>query len=111
MEYKFHVGQKVVCIDDDKTPPAGHVVLTDMIFPVIGRIYTIREIRLGAVGNMPCVALDEIPFQVVEVLVDNEVKVGDVVFNAEAFRPLVSRKTDISIFKAMLNPKHEAVPA
>jgi hypothetical protein len=111
MECKFHVGQKVVCIDDDKTPPAGHVVLSDMIFPVIGKIYTVSEIRIGTVGNMPCIALAEIPFQLVEVLVDNEIRVGDVVFNASAFRPLVDRKTDISIFKAMLAPQTEQVPA
>jgi len=111
MECKFHVGQKVVCIDDDKIPPAGHVVLSDMIFPVIGKIYTVSEIMIGAVSNMPCIALAEIPFQLVEVLVGNEVRVGDVVFNASSFRPLVVRKADISIFMAMLAPKTEQVTA
>lgn len=108
---QFHVGQKVVCIDDDKVPPAGHIVLTDFVIPEKGKIYTIRRTLLGKVGNVPCVLLDEIPDQVVEVLAHGVLRTGDVIFNAVCFRPLVTRKTDISCFTDMLKPKTVEVAA
>jgi hypothetical protein len=111
MTCNFHVGQKVVCIDDNDSPPKGHQVLTVMVLPKVGKVYTVREVLTGVVGGSPCVLLQEIPDQIVEVLSNGVHRVGTIVFYAHAFRPLVERKTDISIFKAMLTPKTEQVAA
>lgn len=89
----FRVGQKVVCVDDDPHGDNG-------IFPTKGKIYTIAwsgQWRHPAYGDTnPCVHLVEIKrpaskqiFCVVPYL-------------ASRFRPVAERKTDISIFKAML---------
>lgn len=107
----FRIGQKVVCINDDRTPPAGHQVLSPMILPDVGKVYTVRNVLPGHVSGVPCIALDEIPDQQVDVLVHGVLRIGDLVFTAEAFRPVVDKKTDISIFKAMLTPSKQGVPA
>jgi hypothetical protein len=40
-----------------------------------------------------------------------DVSHGPVWHHSSGFRPIVERDTDISIFKAMLNPSHEQVSA
>jgi hypothetical protein len=69
-----------------------------------GRIYTIRKVsadyqaafwkRHPRFNGGPVVWLYEVQDRVL----------GDAPYNARRFRPVVERKTDISIFKAMLNP-------
>lgn len=80
----FQVGQKVVCVDDSP----GELGPTSV---KRGSIYTVSRVYLdsGQIGiclaeAKPCHAL-----------------LG---FWARRFRPIVSRKTDISIFKRMLTP-------
>lgn len=107
----FHVGQKVVCVSDDTKAPAGHKVLTPIILPVIGKIYTIRHLMVGHVDSKPCVLVDEIPDQTVEVLVHGVLLVGSIVFDASAFRPLVTRPTSISIFTDILKTQRTGVDA
>ena len=104
MKCNFHVGQKVVCVELEKLYPDGVEPLEEPCQPIVGKVYTIREVLIGLVGQVPCVKLVEIPDQRINVLVHGELLHGDVVFDAVGFRPLVTRKTDISIFKAMLNP-------
>lgn len=90
----FYVGQKVVCVEGGKAnepPPRA----------VTGAIYTISEVfRLG-------------PYTMLQFV---EMRYGGEFgwlpgFAAEYFRPITERKTDISIFKAMLNPSKQEVTA
>jgi len=76
----FRVGQKVVCVDAN--PRNGHVSnLTE------GAVYTVRAFGPSKDGS-PGISLDEIyhPFP----------------FYQDRFRPVVERKTDISVFTKML---------
>lgn len=92
MECKFHVGQPVVCIDGmweyvDFVPSAANPN------PKLGEVYTVSAI---------------VPFR--DGIYISVIGLEDY-YEQEAFRPLVTRKTDISIFTAMLTPKTEQVPA
>lgn len=87
----FRVGQKVVCVDAMPKPTNSlgmHGLAEKMI-------YTIRRISGGSVwleeilrpsGWAVCRLFAECPY------------------DARRFRPLVERKTDISVFTALLNP-------
>jgi hypothetical protein len=97
--YDFHVGQKVVCVDAQPNPRA----LPTMDGLQEGQIYHIRwfgemthktwgtfiGIRVQEIFRQPAWAGDTI----------------DLPYNARRFRPLVEKKTDISIFKKMERPK------
>lgn len=106
MECKFDVGQKVVL-----ARPFGYSSLyraeeDGVTLPVKGVVYTIREfddqrsagfelaLRVNEITNVPHYSNGLEPSFVVSL-----------------FEPVVERKTDISIFKAMLNPSKEGVPA
>lgn len=83
----FHVGQKVVCVDDK--PFNGGL---DGL--IAGNIYTIRgfgECMSGPLG-----------IRLVELL--RPKPANDMPYLARRFRPIIERKTDISIFTAMLTP-------
>lgn len=91
----FRVGQKVVCVDaDGDFLPSGQIEE--------GRVYTIREVGLTVT--------DEGGLRLVEVDLSAPGYVGrhsrkpvrDNFYRASRFRPVVERKTDISIFTAML---------
>lgn len=96
----FHVGQKVVRI-------GGNAITTvPAIYPEIGQVYTIRAIDNHGSGHV-LIRLQEI---------DNSHMVpqyGSIEpgFQAQFFRPIVTSKTDISIFKAMLTPSKQPVAA
>lgn len=84
----FHVGQKVVCVNADHSQ-----VLVE------GRVYTVESVF----GQVLPTALGK---------KDTGVSLHEVFptrsglgFAASRFRPVVERKTDISIFQAMLEPK------
>lgn len=88
----FRVGQKVCCIididawhdiNDGRAPLCG---------PRKGAVYVVVEIVTMPIG--PCLGFGEWP---------------GAVWNQEGFRPLVEKKTDISIFTALLNPSREPV--
>ena len=83
----FRVGQKVVCISEDKTRILKR-----------GRVYTIASVRWisDAESYNPGlgVTVAETPTRE-----DDE---WCAEFRAERFRPIVERKTDISIFTKML---------
>ena len=96
----FHVGQKIVCVDDDvfEGDPQRRLFT--------GQIYTVaRTYPQGSTsGNtkrygpgVPCIDLLEVQ------------RVDHVPYAAARFRPVVERKTDISIFQAMLSPSDERV--
>lgn len=100
----FYVGQKVVCI---RASFSGlrRVTLHDL---VERQIYTVRDTFLATDGT-PCVRLQEIcnPRRFNR----RRAAMWEPGYKTERFRPVVERKTDISIFKAMLNPSDERVTA
>jgi hypothetical protein len=107
----LRVGMKVVCINDDIQCPAGCVLLSGFSSVTKGVVYTVRAVGFGAVTRVAIIRLVEIPDQWVDVLVSGQMKRGDVVFEAAAFRPVVDRKTDISSLTALLNTSKSPVLA
>lgn len=87
----FRVGQKVVCISDDWF--CQHPI----VFPIKGRIYTVRGKNLE-----PHNAVSPVGLYLVEI-VNTVFGARENAFDAEGFRPLVEKKTDISIFTHMLS--------
>jgi len=87
----FRVGQKVVCVDASPITPGSIFTGAQE-----GGIYTVRWV--GPYEDEPCIRLQETQR-------DCWVRgVRDLPYRSCRFRPLVERKTDISIFKALLNP-------
>lgn len=85
------VGDKVVCVE------VGWSDAVDEIVPEFGRVYTIRDIevdwdgvffKLSEIKNEPTWYSDGF---------------FECVFEAENFRPVQPRQTDISIFTRLLN--------
>lgn len=94
----FRVGQKVVCINGAFSSEWDQIGNK----PVERGIYTVRAVTICTFGShvdVPCILLEE---------VKNPIKrwrdgsTMECPFAQKRFRPLVERKTDISIFKAML---------
>lgn len=90
--HDWHVGQRIVCIDDDLLDARTGVVINPNPNPIVrGSIYTIVKIA----GEDPflrrhgCVA-----FLLAEV--------SSIWFTSTCFRPV--RKTDISVFEKLLAP-------
>ena len=105
----FYVGQKVVCIDDGSDekyniPREDMEYWGDLDGLTRGHVYTVRA--LGAWGEYATgnVWLVEI---VRPLDCDYSLQFGEAPFAAARFRPVVERKTDISIFTAMLNTKNQ----
>jgi hypothetical protein len=90
----FHIGQKVVCVD-----AKGTKNLTK------GAVYTINSFDSGP-------GLWRGQLMEFGILL-NEAKPnpGDVAFAPVRFRPVVERRTDISVFTAMLNDAKRMQPA
>ena len=90
----FHVGQKVVCIDDDWAIQEYQRQWVPNV-PAKGAVYTISEIT-----NLPqdygcSLRLVELP---------NPIPPWDDIarFSVTRFRPVVERKTDITVFEEIL---------
>jgi len=84
----FRSGMKVVCVDDD-----GQACSSGDRPVRLGAIYTVRD-AFDFFGE-PAVRLEEI------------MNPRDRAYHAYRFRPIVSRKTDISCFTVLLNPSKE----
>lgn len=97
----WHVGMKVVCIDIPWPAHAADCAAKGCRFPEPGRIYTIREIGVAKDDGKVYVRLCEIVNPRVN---QRPWPAGEPRFGARRFRPLVSRKTDISVFQQMLSP-------
>jgi hypothetical protein len=81
----FHKGQRVVCVDDSINPIYGPNSLKS------GDVYTVAWCGVWWDGIAVCVC--------------EVTQTAEVPFRYERFRPVIERKTDISIFTAMLKPK------
>lgn len=91
----FRVGQKVVCVDDRHC--FGDLVK--------GGVYTVAnvsvDIKYSLAGTF-CTGIE---------LVETKPDGPFLDFAASRFLPVVERKTDISVFRAMLNTSHEKLGA
>lgn len=107
MSCKFHVGQKVACVDGWVHDGGGY---GDEIGPVEGQVYTIRDI-----GFLNAITPDMLVVRLLEIRNTERYYRGaglyETSFRASRFRPVVTRKSDISVFKAMLKPSKKRVPA
>ncbi len=92
----FQIGQKVVCVD--------------VSIKKRGRIPVTQHIKKNGIYTIRAVGRDTVYFESEEQMVWlQEVRRSnytheDAPFHAARFRPLVEKKTDISIFKKMLIP-------
>lgn len=91
----FHVGQKVVCINDNFNGGFG-----DETDPVKGGIYTIRDIRPWRNGHDAGFLF----FEINNLARHYEGGFMECSYNVKKFKPLEERKTDISSLVALLNP-------
>lgn len=98
----FRVGQKVVCVD------ASGWRRGIFIYPEQGEKYTVRDVEPNAHGVL-CIRVEEIS-QPAALSADMSMYC-EPLFRASRFRPLIEKKTDISIFTAMLNPSKRRVEA
>jgi hypothetical protein len=94
----FRVGQKVVCVsdhacDDPRLLPGGEYVPN---WPSVGAVYTVRGLRDGPVR--PHLLLEEV-INPERFFAEGVYEMG---WNPTRFRPVVERKTDISIFTDIL---------
>lgn len=92
----FHIGQKVVCINDEWYHPPSPFAISK---PRLGVVYRIRAIEHCLIADATYLLLDE----VINPIVPGFRNEPD--FLATCFRPIVEKKTDISVFTAMLNQK------
>jgi hypothetical protein len=90
----FRVGQKVVCI----TAPRKNGNWSGLHPSVKGRIYTVRETYTSPYNGKLSLRFEE---HINPICPCWDIECG---YTAERFRPIVERKTDISIFTAMLRP-------
>jgi hypothetical protein len=93
----FRVGQKVVLIRAISGPP-----INGDVFPTVGQVYSIRDILFE--DGQSWLRLNEIINRVIN-------EIDECCFIAAKFRPLVERKTDISVFTKMLRPADTTVDA
>jgi len=103
----FYVGQKVVCVDASNMPGARWRANEA---PVEGQVYTVMAVRVTREG-LQVLQLRELDrCEAVKAWVARNIgKFAG--YDARRFRPVVERKTDISVFKAMLNPAPDLVDA
>ncbi len=104
MSYRdWHVGMKVVCVGYE-----GHTRSAEwwkqwreywgIACPQRGEVYTIREMRMALDGHLR-VRVDEIVNPIISFTDGPDQEPW---FHALSFRPVHTKKTDISIFTAML---------
>lgn len=101
----FHVGQKVVCIYGDWS--VGWRTVGTPNLPAKGAVYTIRALmrwRFGSGDTQLACLLEEIRNPTMDW---QDGDIGEHPFWVEHFRPIVEKKTNISIFEKMLTPKKE----
>jgi len=93
MTWSFKPGDKVVCVDDSTRP--GTIWYGDA--PEVGKIYTIKRVFFD-VADSPVLSFLEI-----ERSYRSKAEHGDNIgYGVRRFRPVQTKKTDISIFTDML---------
>jgi len=93
----FHIGQKLVCVDAD----FEYYGIVDLNLPVHLGVYTVRDVVTGrGVSGLGLGLL-------LEEICNRAGPYGtEYSFVPDRFRPVVERKTDISIFEKMLTEEN-----
>lgn len=99
----FRVGQKVVCVDAKEEP--GHLPFGPTECLTVGQVYTVARNVSGF--SLPSIHLVEIARDE-ESVAQHGPHVG---YGAYRFRPIVARKTDISIFTKILTDQKAGADA
>lgn len=86
----FHVGQKVVCVDNGPSRFGWKSSPTKL---KKGAIYTVTACWMHEISKVPAITVAEVA-----------PTFGYNGFDAARFRPVTSRDTDITIFRKMLSP-------
>ena len=102
----LRVGMKVVCVKEHDPDIRREMASFGVAAPVLRHVYTIRAVR--SICGGPDVLLEEI---VNPVLQYNDGLRTEQGFSVDRFRPVTERKTDISIFTAMLHTQRVRVPS
>lgn len=102
----FHVGQKVVCIDAKKYNFPDEVYLEDHFEIEEGKVYTVRSVGFDEFRKQDVIVR---LFEIYREPGGDETEESG--FLARRFRPVVTRKTDISIFTDILNTQRVRTPA
>jgi hypothetical protein len=100
----FHVGQKVVCVDDSMDE---RFVLFRM-YPVRGNIYTIRDLPFITAVNTVGVLLEELRNPVASWLNAED---SEPSFRLDRFRPVTERETSIEFAHEILRSASQKVEA
>lgn len=103
MECNFVVGQKVVCVIGSRRH--WSVRYPEVILPVEGQTYTIRDMIPHASGEIG-IRLAEVVNPDLEIGMTYKDGSKEPMFSHVQFRPVVTRKTDISVFTKMLRDVH-----
>jgi hypothetical protein len=105
----FRVGQKVVCVDAHNTSWQKKRFLGGLISYTLwwselveGGVYTVSDVFIGK----DTAGRTDVALHLAEM--NNYEESG---FRASRFRPVSTRKTDISQFRAMLNPSKQRADA
>jgi len=95
----FHVGQKVVCINNKAD--AGFVWVKGTR-PTLNAIYTVRAVGITTYNNVG-LRLNEIILSGYHCCYSHK-RFEDAFYRADRFKPVIEKKTDISIFTQLLTP-------
>jgi hypothetical protein len=96
----FYAGQKVICVDAEFTQRSGATVLRK------GAIYTVAGV---VIHNHQHEDRPELSGKGLGLHLIERPRRSGIPFSALRFRPVVERKTDISIFTDLLNKISETV--
>lgn len=96
----WHSGMKVVLVDDDWDRNRNDYK-HGVVDPVKGVVYTVRSVQVPSGCDVVCITLNEIRNPILRY----QNATGERLYRAYRFRPVQTRKTDISCFTAMLSPK------
>ncbi|CAM5657387.1 hypothetical protein MAUB1S_11438 [Mycolicibacterium aubagnense] len=98
----WHSGMKVVCVDSNFGCAKAGPYRIPTRAPILGEILTIRDLQPGETKSGVFLTFTEIDL----IQQDGPLR-GEIRWDAACFRPLETRKTDISVFTAMLNGAKE----
>jgi len=97
MDCEFVVGQKVVCVYDHfYTEDCEILGISGFQLPALGEILVIRDILLDEIFQSPSLLFEGLTNPLHPYF---KCEFG---FTPRAFRPLVEKKTDISVFQKVL---------
>ncbi len=107
MTCNFHIGQKVVAVKRADIPKP---IVEGVARITAGSVLTIRAIQtmMRCVGEVQTGLIFE---EIRNEVINTSWGLFEFDYDYRFFRPIAERKTDISVFRAMLNPSKTEVPA